>query len=107
MINPDDLRRLDTAIANLEDIRYSLAATSEQDTVVRRIAKEFSQLDDDHQAKFFSAIAAIMQAWGEGKADQQLYYIARHMKTCQCATPEGREFVQTLAQYLGEKWQAG
>lgn len=53
--------------------------------------------DDDHQAKFFVEVAKIMEAWGSGKMERQLYSIGDHLRTCECATEEARELVKTLA----------
>ena len=64
------------------------------------LAEMFAGMTDEEQADFFEAVARRFDTWGAGKADQQVYYIAGHMRICACVTDVGRAWVQQLASYL-------
>ena len=93
--------------AHIREIAVSLRAHADQllavlgdalpDSAVLPLAMEFCKMDDDQQAKFFIEVARIMDSWGAGKRDNQAWHVGRHLATCQCATPEAREFVTTLS----------
>ena len=67
------------------------------------LATLFAALSDEEQADFFEAVAREFAAWGSVKADQQVYFIAKHMRTCACVTEAGRAWVQQLASYLAPR----
>ena len=64
------------------------------------IAKLFSEMDDDEQAKFFCEVARIAKAWGPGDGTMQWMRIGRHLGTCECSTDEGRDMIRTIAESL-------
>lgn len=73
---------------------------------MRDLAHVFCQWDDDAQAKFFVAVADIMEAWGPGKLDGQAWYIGGHLRNCKCSTEAARELIRSLAHGL-EKSEHG
>ncbi len=67
---------------------------AEVDTTPQMIAQLWWAMDDDAQAKFFCAVAALSEA--EGGVDTQGYYIGSHLATCKCATQEGRDLIDAI-----------
>ena len=61
------------------------------------LADLFCELDDDQQARFFVRAAAVMDGWGDGKREQQAWFIGEHLRTCTCSSPGARELVRGIA----------
>lgn len=66
----------------------------------RVLAHLWCAMSDDDQAQFFEEAGAIMETWGAGKRESQMYYVARHMMTCECVTKHGRDLVMGIADQL-------
>lgn len=67
------------------------------------LALAFCQLDDDGQAQFFVEVARTFAAWPEpAAAALQVSAIARHMRTCECSSPDAIDWVRDLAASLEE-----
>lgn len=94
----DELRDIAAALRAQADRLITELGDELPDAAIRPLAVDFCKLDDDQQAKFFVEVARIMDTWGLGKRDQQAWYIGRHLATCECATPEAREFVGMVAE---------
>ena len=62
------------------------------------LAKLFSELNDDEQAQFFCLAAALI---GDTHARSiQAYYIGNHLRTCECSTDVGRDFVREIVESM-------
>ncbi len=88
---------IEQSLRQLEAIRSELSGDMGTDAQGSEIARQFARMDDDHQAKFFVEVAKHMNGWGAGKMEQQLYSIGKHLRTCECSTPEAIELVTFLA----------
>lgn len=65
---------------------------------VLHLAEIFANMDDDKQARFFVAVAGIMEKWERsGAAESQAYYIGGHLRNCECSTEEARQFIRNIA----------
>lgn len=81
-----------TKIAQIRSLLDSMG-TPEQ------LAEQFCELDDDQQAKFFVAVAEIMDGWndryfGSAASYMQASLIGSHLATCSCSTEGARDFVR-------------
>lgn len=68
----------------------------EFDVSVELLAKQFANLDDDAQAQFFCIAAKYLKDYSDNALSDQAYYIGKHLKTCECSTPEGRQFISEI-----------
>ncbi len=91
--------KLEPIIAGLQaqlDALHQLSGDP-PDAAIREIAKTFSRMNDDQQARFFNEVAAIMKDWPtDGGMASQAYYIGRHLRTCECSTDEARIFIHDI-----------
>lgn len=69
-----------------------VAATIELN--VEQLAAAFCELDDDTQAKFFVECARLAATWPPHV--DQFYAVGRHLRTCNCSTPEARELIRRI-----------
>ena len=68
----------------------------EVDVDVSHLAEQFAALTDDAQAQFICMAAAKL-----GSAmNMQAFYVGNHLRTCQCSTPQGREFITEIAKAM-------
>ncbi len=93
----EDIRNIAVALRAQADQLLAALGDTLPDTAIRPLAVEFCKMDDDQQAQFFVEVARIMDTWGDGKRDTQAWYIGKHLATCQCSTPEAREFITMVA----------
>lgn len=70
--------------------RVSFQVTADLD--VGLLAEQFAALTDDAQAQFLCMAARQLGA----AAGTQAHYIGRHLRTCDCSTEEGRDFVRAI-----------
>ncbi len=69
----------------------------------RMIAEAFCEMNDEEQAQFFIEASAIAQAWKDTRPDSirlgpgwQWWSVGRHLRNCECSTPEAREMVKEI-----------
>jgi hypothetical protein len=68
--------------------------TSIVDVTPEKLAEIFCALDDDQQCKFFvhiHAIASNLPHW-----DNELWYLAGHLRNCECSNDGTREMLRNL-----------
>lgn len=76
-------------------MKIEMTSTVELD--IPTLAKVFSALDDDEQARFFVEVAKHFTAFGDFGFDQQAYYIGSHLRNCKCSTDESRQLILLIA----------
>ena len=64
---------------------------------VHDLAAAFCSLDDEQQAKFFTCVGDIMDAWGAGKMETQCFNIGRYLAHSKYASQEARDVVNAMA----------
>lgn len=89
----------DTAREINETAGFGVGGT---DAEVEQIAERFARLDDDHQAKFFCAVARIAEGWQDRNPNGlgpwfHWHGVGRHLRDCECSTDPGREMVRLIA----------
>lgn len=60
------------------------------------LAQIFCDMSDEQQCMFFVEIGRISEA-SESNFDQQWYYLAGHLRSCECSTDAARAFIKNLA----------
>lgn len=72
----------------------------ERDKVAPHIAELFCNMSDDGMAQFFVHVARILGEWSSHDCEMQLVYVAGHLVTCECSTPQARAWLHTLHGHL-------
>jgi len=85
-VNDTNVTRTGTGVDLTMETRISLT--------IEQIAAAFCELDDDQQALFFVECGRIAATWRAGVA--QFYAVGRHLRTCACASYEGRQIISDL-----------
>lgn len=78
--------------------------TVEADLTIDEAAEWFAALDDDHQSKFFVAVASIAAKTYENRAESQWLAIGNHLATCECSTEEARELIRSILYGMEHPW---
>ncbi len=78
----------------------SLARTMTFEMSVYDIADAFCRMSDDGQARFFAAVARIMDAYEGAGKHMQVCYIGHHLRDCECIDDAAREWVADLYHFM-------
>jgi hypothetical protein len=60
------------------------------------LGKIFCDMSDEQQCAFFVEIGRIAEA-SESNFGQQWYFLAGHLRNCECSTDAARTFIKNLA----------
>lgn len=96
MTSKKDLASIITGLEVQIDALYQALGENPPDATIRATAERFCRLNDDQQAKFFNEVASIMKRWPDSGLMNQVFFIGRHLKKCECSTEDARDFVRQL-----------
>ncbi len=74
--------------------------TQDVQVTIADIANLFANASDEDQALFFVEVAKIMDRWIPSMKEMQLYYLAKHLKDCECSSDGARGFLKTISEGL-------
>jgi hypothetical protein len=80
--------------------KSTVTITTEIDLDVKTGAAWFAGLDDEQQAQFFIEVAAVAKTWGGAGPYYQWFSVGRHLRTCECSTPDARELIEAMSEGL-------
>lgn len=64
------------------------------DLDIKTAAQWFADMMDEDQAQFFIEVGKLSKDWPN--LNQQWWYVGRHLRDCDCSTPEAKDIINTL-----------
>jgi hypothetical protein len=74
-----------------------LILTIDRKLTPAELAEAFCELNDEAQAQVFIEIARIAATWPPGNF-MQWHAVGRHLRDCECSTPEAVDLVREIAE---------